>query len=269
MSKSITVTIPYEDFKHLIPSITNVVYTNTDKEEKLKLFLISLYLHIHKCKIDKNICNQLWACINSNAIIEDCITFLQSTNSDVIGNYFKSKVSENVYASIIEDDDFYIKLINIIVDEEIGHINPHEIDDIVNTYKSSSSNSSSPSLADLVTDETFETLLSKMGINEEGKIQARAIKAEMKDGKAPDMNKVMAFVQKYKQNFDSSNIDLNTIYKMMTGMSSANDSSVVKDTEPSNEVKPQLPFDLNNVMNMVNALSANLNPQKSRRGRRR
>lgn len=268
MSKSITVTIPYEDFKHLIPSITNVVYTNTDKEEKLKLFLISLYLHVHKCKIDKNICNQLWECINSNTIIDDCILFLQSTTSDVIADYFKSKVNENVYASIIEDDDFYIKLINIIAaDEENDHINPHEIDDIVNTYKSSSSQQ--PSLADLVTDETFETLLSKMGINEEGKIQARAIKAEMKDGKAPDMNKVMAFVQKYKQNFDSSNIDLNTIYKMMTGMSSANDGSTVKDAEPSNEAKTQLPFDLNNVMNMVNALSANLNPQKSRRGRRR
>lgn len=240
-----TFTLSPENFKNLMP-MNNVVVEYSDKEEKLKLFLISLYLHINKHKVDKLICNQLWLCINSSNIIHDCIKFLQSVDCKVVSQYIINKISENVYASILEDDDFYNKLINLIVEDDIEKLKPDEMDDIVNTYKSA------PSLMDFVSDDTFETLLSKMGINEEGKVKARNIKAEMKDGK-PDMNKVMAFINEYKQNLDSSNIDLNTIYKTFSGIGSDDAKS------------PQLPFDLNNIMNMMNSFTT----PKSRRGRRR
>lgn len=239
-----TFTLSQEDFKNLMP-MTNVVVEYSDKEEKLKLFLIALYLHVHKHKVDKLICNELWLCINSNDIIHHCIKFLQSVDCKVVSQYIINKISENVYASILEEDDFYNKLINLIIEDDVEKLKPDEMDDIVNTYKSA------PSLMDLVSDDTFETLLSKIGINEEGKIKARNIKAEMKDGK-PDMNKVMAFISEYKQNFDSSNIDLNTIYKTFSGLGDETKS-------------PQLPFDLNNIMNMMNSFTT----PKSRRGRRR
>jgi hypothetical protein len=248
-----TFNLPIELLQQLLPHINQetVEVTLSDKEEKLKLFLITLYLQCHKS--DKSSCKQLWQCINSHSIINDFMGFLQQTSSETIINFIKAKVSDKVYASILEDDDFYVRLIDLIVEEEeIEQMDQKELDDVINTYKSSNP------MLDLLDDEKFDQYLSKMGINEEGREKAKGIKQEMIQTGKPDMAKVMSFISEYKQNFDASNVDLNTLYSMMMG------------SDNKTEEKPQLPFDLNNMMSMINTISSNFGqPPKSRRGRRR
>jgi hypothetical protein len=223
-----TFQMPYEDFKNL--NLNNVAVEYSETEEKLKLFLIKLYLKLE----DKDALKQLWHCIISSSIIHECVNLLQTTKSSYIIDYFKCSVNENTYASILEDDDFYMKLINLVIEDND--------EDIINAIKYSP------------VEDTFESVLSKMGITEEGKVKARKIKSEMVDGK-PDINKIMAFIQEYKQNFDSSNVDLNTIYSLMT----------------KTEEKPttQLPFDLNSMMNMIGSIGANMaGPKQKTHGKR-
>jgi hypothetical protein len=228
-----TFQMPYEDFKNL--NLNNVAVEYSETEEKLKLFLIKLYLKLE----DKDALKQLWHCIISSSIINECVNLLQTTKCDYIIDYFKCSVNENTYASILEDDDFYMKLINLVIEDNDEYI--------INALKS-----------EKPAEDTFESVLSKMGITEEGKVKARKIKSEMVDGK-PDINKIMAFIQEYKQNFDSSNVDLNTIYSLMT----------------KTEEKPttQLPFDLNSMMNMIGSIGANMAAPKAKnhgkRGQRR
>lgn len=262
ISVNATFNLPIEQFQSLIPCIQQpIIIDYTEREETLHLYLIRLYLHCHKNQVEKSILKELWQCINSLQLIPSTISFFQSVNNQVIVDFLKSK-NEKVFASIIEDDDFYTKLIDYIVnttviaisneEDEMEHGDQKEVDDVINSYKSSSLG-----VLDMLNDDKFDEFLVKMGINEEGRKDARAIKEEMKESGKPDMNKVMAFIQKYKQNFDSSNIDLNTLYSMMTG------AADVKE-------KPQLPFDLNNMMSMINNLSSSFTqPQKSRRGGRR
>lgn len=228
-----------DDFIKLIPSITNMTVTYSEKEEKLKLFLLSLYLHMYQHKVDKLTCNKLWDCIISNDILSNCLIFLQQTSSSVVHDYFKSKVNDKTYASIIEDDDFYNQLIDLILDDEIEQMDQAEVDEVLNVYKKKP------------VDDMLEQLLIKMDIDEEGRKKAREIKNDMTDGK-PDMNKVMNFIAEYKSKFDASNIDFNTLYTTMVGK---------KEESP-------LPFDINSMMSMFTNL-ASMQPQKSKRGRRR
>lgn len=266
ISLNATFTLPIEQFQSLIPSIQQPIIEHSEREEILHVYLIRLYLHCHKNRVEKSVLRNLWQCINSPELESNAISFFQSVNHQVIVDFLKSK-NEKVFASIIEDDDFYTKLIDYIVDtnvintnieeDEMEHVDQKEVDDVINSYKSSSS----LNVLELLNDDKFDEFLVKMGINEEGRKDARTIKEEMKETGKPDMNKVMAFIQKYKQNFDSSNIDLNTLYGMMTGAAVNND--IIKE-------KPQLPFDLNNMMSMINNLSSSFaHPQKSRRGGRR
>jgi len=254
ISVNATFNLPLDTFQSLIPFINQVVIEYTEKEERLRIYLINMYLHCYKNKVDKLILQSLWKCINSPQIYNDCLTFFQTYNSDVIVNYLKSK-NEKIFASILEDDDFYTKLMDYIIDDDnddnMEEVNQKEVDDIINNYK--------PSLGvlDMLGDDKFNEFLVKMGINEEGRKKAKHIKDEMKTTGKPDMNKVMAFIQEYKQNFDSSNVDLNTLYSMMTG------------ADLSDKEKPQLPFDLNSMMGIINTLSSSMSQNKSRRGRRR
>jgi hypothetical protein len=256
-----TFNLPVELLQQLLPHINHqsIEIIHDDKEEKLKLFLIGLYLHCHKS--DKSSCAQLWQCVNSHSIISDFLTFLQQTSNETIINFIKTKVSDKVYASIIEDDDFYVKLIDLLVEEEeIEQMDQKELDDVINTYKSSNP------MLDLLDDEKFDQYLSKMGINEEGRQKAKEIKQEMIQTGKPDMTKVMSFISEYKQNFDASNVDLNTLYSMMTGATGVQGAT---GNDSKTEEKPQLPFDLNNMMSMINTISSNFGQPKSRRGRRR
>jgi hypothetical protein len=222
-----------DEFNQLLPNMNTTSIIYTEKEEKLKVFLMGLYIHLY----GKENTQSLWHCIISKDIIEESITFLQSTSSELVHHYFKSKINEKTFASIVEDDDFYHQLIDLILDDE-EHI--EDVSHIVNTYKNEDKNDES------VQTDVFEQFLINLGIDEEGRIKAKAIKNDLTNGK-PDMNKAMSFLKEYQSKFEASNVDFNTLYNMMLGE------------------KQQLPFDLNGVMNMINTITSNMNQTKKRR----
>ena len=115
--------------------------------------------------------------------------------------------------------------------------------------------------------ESFDELLKKMGVDDEGRQRAQKLKEDYIRGQG-NMLDVLSFTMDYKDNL--TNIDLSYIMDLFKGAEPEKPvEKPVESTQPtttqSTTTQPAPPLDLNNMMQMFAPLMASMNKKKRRR----
>ena len=115
--------------------------------------------------------------------------------------------------------------------------------------------------------ESFDELLKKMGVDDEGRQRAQKLKEDYIRGQG-NMLDVLSFTMDYKDNL--TNIDLSYIMDLFKGAEPKETPEKPADstqptTQPTSTTPPAQPFDLNQMMQMFTPLMASMNKKKRRR----
>ncbi len=295
MTESVTITIPSSIVNQHLPllieklcQIPNVKIVDDVNEIKIKDIITHLYVDLSG-DFSKEVRNKLLGCLSTNSY-HHFISFLNwvedyENEHCMILEYLSQKVNPGIYSSIVEDDDFNKKLVDLLVADE----KDDDIDDVLKSYRHAQANhspilstESSPNESpreekannlpvengSLTPEEKFESILLSLGLDEAGMTKARKIKADVQGGQSLNMMEIMAFTQEYKTNIEAANLDLPKLMSLV--FSTPTNSN--PDKSGSTPETPSMPFDLGSIMNTLGPMLSSLtNPQKgkSRRGRRR
>lgn len=310
----ITITIPSTIANQHLPLLierlcklpVTVYHQNNDK---IKDIVARLYVHCQRETMDPLVIKKLLGCLSNNAYHEfrqflDWIEQYEVEHCIVLA-YLSQRVNTGVYASIVEDDDFNQKLVDLLVVEE-----DDDLDDVLRSYHANKNNDSDsddsfnickdkvstdflnqskansevmPELNETVTideisnadkaksmmdnmdEDKFESILSSLGLDEVGMTKARKIKADVQSGKQLNMMEVMAFAQEYKSNIDAANLDIGKLMGLIFSQPNTTTSN-----NTNNNTSEALPFDMSGIMNMLGPILNNLGQQKKgKRPRRR
>lgn len=298
MSEAITITIPSSIVNQNLPMLIerlcqltniNVVYKDNDK---LKDIVARLYVHCQRETMDNQVNKKLLNCL-SNHVYKDFNDFLDwvehyEAEHYIILEYLSQKVNAGIYASIVEDDDFNKKLVDLLIAHD------DDLDDVLRSYHANKNQGSSDSdekkannepmpnlndiednnmdkakkLADGMDDEKFESILLSLGLDEVGMNKARKIKADVQSGKQLNMMEIMAFAQEYKSNIDAANLDIGKLMALIFSPTD-NATNTTNTTTPNTGTNSTPPFDINSIMNMMSPLINSFSQPKGKgRGQR-
>ena len=315
MSEAITITIPSSIVNQNLPMLIerlcqltniNVVYKDNDK---LKDIVARLYVHCQRETMDNQVNKKLLNCL-SNHVYKDFNDFLDwvehyEAEHYIILEYLSQKVNAGIYASIVEDDDFNKKLVDLLIahDDDLDdvlrsyHANKNQgssdSDEKIHLYKgkvstdflnqAKANNETMPNLNDIIEDnnmdkakkladgmddEKFESILLSLGLDEVGMNKARKIKADVQSGKQLNMMEIMAFAQEYKSNIDAANLDIGKLMALIFSPTD-NTTNTTNTTTPNTGTNSTPPFDINSIMNMMSPLINSFSQPKGKgRGQR-
>ena len=285
MTDVVTITIPSSIVNQHLPllierlcQIPNIKVN--DHGVKMKDVVAHLYVQLLS-NLSKEVSQKLLHCLSNNTY-DHFIKFLdwvEDYESDhcIILEYLSQKINPGIYSSIVEDDDFNQKLVDLLINNDEKD---DDIDDVLKSYYGSMAenpilSSESREKVDKVKnfgEEKFESILSSLGLDEAGMTKARKIKADAESGQPLNMAEIMAFSQEYKSNIDAANLDIPKLMSLVFASPSPTANSTANSTSNTTEPTSPLPFDLGSIMNALGPMLSNLTqPQKgkSRRGRRR
>ena len=268
--------ILYKCVSMLIDHQNDLDYHCIKDDDKLRELLIQLLLQ-SKDVFDQSLQKQFISCLSNNHIQVHFLKLLDLMQTDYPSQYdfvlncLSTKVNSSQYASISEDVDFHQQLIQLLI---------HQNDDYINTamknYKTVCQDNVKENVKDqideqkikmlnLLDDDTFDKILSTLGLDEQGLIKAKKIKQDVKDNKF-DINEILSFVQDYKQLISQSD---NPLIGNILNIFGIQKEPVKQDEVVDTNIKiepPQAPqFDMSQIMNMVSPLLSGLQQNRQQK----
>lgn len=139
MSEPIIITIPSSIANQHLPLLIeklcqiDSVKVIDEKNDKIKDIVARLYVHCQTESINMNVNKKLLGCLSSNAYEAFC-EFLDwieeyETEHCIVLEFLSHRVNHGVYASIVEDDDFNQKLVDLLLTPE-----DDDLEDVLRSY---------------------------------------------------------------------------------------------------------------------------------------
>lgn len=263
---SIHPNVLYKCVSMFINQQEHVDYQLSKDDDILRKILLDLIQFLSKNNINNN---ELLLCLSTKNVNHCFVQFLNLLQKDnhphykVILDYLSSLVKNSQYASIYEDADFHEQLVNLLINnyKHDDFDADFDADHVMKDYKSTKNEQNNKyddkiKMLNLLDDDTFNNILSTLGLDEEGINKAKKIKQDVRDNKPLDFNEILKFVQDYKQNLLQSNNPLIANILNMFGIQ--DDKKVDKindkvekqiDDKKQEQAPPQ--FDMNNIVNMM------------------
>lgn len=237
---TINLSLPLSTIETYLPVL------NKHNDSLLKDVIIDLYSDCRKDILFKTsegieILQKLWLILRSNNIYLEFLNFLNDMyNSqqyyNYILNFLNKKLDKDSYQQIKDNENYHQKLIDLLIHSQSEDMMDQDIDDIVYKLKSKNTNTTTTTTTtttkdvidniDKLTsldDSLLEELFENMGLDENGKLQARKFINDYKNNKPLDIPLIMNFFQNYKSNIhECKNIDFNKILETMMKMKQPN-----------------------------------------------
>lgn len=254
--------------------------------------LRSILMEFLQIPIEENLKIKILTCIKNENTNDELLKLLEISNDNKLIKFLGSKINTKKYASIYEDNDFYVKLLNEVIlshnkyidsdsDESSESFDIKSVLDEYNKEKPVLISSDKLQMLNFIDDDKFDQMLISIGMNEDDIIKAKKIKSDIKNNKPLNMKEIMTFIEGYKNNIASSdNPMINNLLSIfgITETETDNKSdniinNTVKDNEnidnvTKNTEQQPMNFDMNNIINMMGPLISGLTQQGNRGGKR-
>lgn len=261
----------YKCLSLIVDAQKPIDYKLTKEDDMLRKIVLDLILHL-KNNIHEDIMHKLLLCLSHKNVYEHFIQFLNLLQNDnqpqytMILDYLSSLMNASQYASIYEDADFHEQLIQSLLQGDKKN-DDFNLDDVMKNFKSTqpvynNNVDDKIKMLNLLDDDTFNKILSTLGLDEEGICQAKKIKQDVRENKPLDVNEILKFIQDYKENLSKSDNPLIRNILSTFGIEEDKKEEEIKTTNQplqndiKNDNKNEQPsflngIDMNNIVNMM------------------
>lgn len=245
--------------------------------------------------IEENLKIKILTCIKNENTNDELLKLLELSNDNKLIQFLGAKINTKKYASIYEDNDFYVKLLNEVIishnkcinsdsDESSESFDIESILDEYNKEKPVLISSANLQMLNFIDDNKFDQMLISIGMNEDDIIKAKKIKSDIKNNKPLNMKEIMTFIEGYKNNIASSDnpmiknllsifgiteTETETVTDNKDNNTSKNNENIDNiDNVTKNTEQQPMNFDMNNIINMMGPLISGLTQQGARGGKK-